>query len=203
MKLSEQVALLERENERLQALVDAMADELAKELAKLPHVDPEYDDYVAQLEALVELVAPDIEFKEQHLSDSMERTKAIVDAYRAIRPKEAKRADWSVKAFGPADDQRRNRKLGKYEQAFAYFEDAIKESDEIIADYSPDLQAELTEQKGHFEVALAVLEKQVPKKVIPNKRISELCKCPICKTELCSDDKDLHYCPTCGQALQV
>jgi hypothetical protein len=105
MKLSEQVALLERENERLQALVDAMADELAKELAKLPHVDPEYDDYVAKLETLVELVAPDIEFKEQHLSDSMERTKAIVDAYRLIRPKEAKRADWSAKAFGPADDQ--------------------------------------------------------------------------------------------------
>lgn len=46
-------------------------------------------------------------------------------------------------------------------------------------------------------------EKQNPKKVIPSKRIPDLCKCPVCKTELCSDDKDLHYCPTCGQALQV
>lgn len=47
--------------------------------------------------------------------------------------------------------------MDKYEQAIAYFEDAIKESDEIIADCSPDLQAELTEQKGHFVVALEVL----------------------------------------------
>jgi len=86
MKLSEQVAILEEQNERLQALVDAMADELAKELAKLPHVDPEYDDYVAKLETLVELVAPDIEFKEQHLREGMGRTRAIVEAYRAVRP---------------------------------------------------------------------------------------------------------------------
>lgn len=46
-------------------------------------------------------------------------------------------------------------------------------------------------------------EKQNPQKVIPNKRIPGLCKCPVCKTELCNDDEDLHYCPTCGQALRV
>lgn len=45
--------------------------------------------------------------------------------------------------------------------------------------------------------------KQIPKPVIPNKRIPELCKCPICKTELCRDDEELRYCPTCGEALQV
>lgn len=47
--------------------------------------------------------------------------------------------------------------MDKYKQAIAYFEDAIKESDEIIADCSPDLQAELTKQKGHFVVALETL----------------------------------------------
>jgi len=71
--------------------------------------------------------------------------------------------------------------MDKYKQAFAYFEDAIKESDEIIADCSPDLQAELTEQKGYFVVALEALKKQIPRKFIPNKRP---CKCPVCKTEL-------------------
>ncbi len=47
--------------------------------------------------------------------------------------------------------------MNKYEQAIAYFEDAIKESDEIIADCSPDLQAELAEQKDYFVVALDAL----------------------------------------------
>lgn len=49
----------------------------------------------------------------------------------------------------------------KTEQAITYFEDAVCESDEIIADCSPALQVELTEQKAHFVVALAALrEKQ-------------------------------------------
>lgn len=47
--------------------------------------------------------------------------------------------------------------MDKYEQAIAYFEDAIKESDEIIADCTPELQAELTEQRGHFVTALETL----------------------------------------------
>ncbi len=51
--------------------------------------------------------------------------------------------------------------MGEIKAAIAYFEDAVRESDEIIADCSPDLQAELIEQKKHFEVALAALrEKQ-------------------------------------------
>lgn len=40
--------------------------------------------------------------------------------------------------------------MKKLEQAIAYFEDAIKESDEIIAECSEKLQKELTEQKKHF-----------------------------------------------------
>jgi hypothetical protein len=48
---------------------------------------------------------------------------------------------------------------------------------------------------------MAALEKQMPVKVKPNKRIPGICKCPICKTELC-EDEDLNYCPTCGQRLK-
>lgn len=43
------------------------------------------------------------------------------------------------------------------DEAIQYFEDAICESEEIIGDCSPCLQAELTKQKGHFEVALSAL----------------------------------------------
>jgi hypothetical protein len=49
--------------------------------------------------------------------------------------------------------------MKKLEQAIAYFEDAIKESDEIIAECSEKLQKELTEQKKHFEVALKIMKK--------------------------------------------
>jgi len=48
--------------------------------------------------------------------------------------------------------------MKKLEQAIAYFEDAIRESDEIIAECSEALQKELTEQKGHFEVALEAMK---------------------------------------------
>lgn len=41
--------------------------------------------------------------------------------------------------------------------AIDYFEDAIRESDEIISDCSLDLQAELTKQKRYFQVALDAL----------------------------------------------
>lgn len=57
--------------------------------------------------------------------------------------------------------------------------------------------------KEPLQVAMRALEKQIPQKVIQNKRCKELGKCPICNTELCIDDEDLHYCPTCGQALEV
>jgi hypothetical protein len=56
-----------------------------KELSNLPMIDP---DYVAKLEALVELVAPDILFKEATMTDRMTKTQAIVAAFRELRPKE-------------------------------------------------------------------------------------------------------------------
>ena len=50
--------------------------------------------------------------------------------------------------------------MKKLEQAIAYFEDTIRESDEIIAECSEALQKELTGQKGHFEVALEAMKRQ-------------------------------------------
>jgi len=50
--------------------------------------------------------------------------------------------------------------MTKLEQAIAYFEDAIRESDEIIAECSEALQKELMEQKKHFEVALEAMKRQ-------------------------------------------
>lgn len=47
----------------------------------------------------------------------------------------------------------------KTRAAIAYFEDAIRESDEIIADCTPALQAELEEQKGYFAVALEAMRR--------------------------------------------
>lgn len=51
--------------------------------------------------------------------------------------------------------------MKKLEQAIAYFEDAIRESDEIIAEYSEALQKDLIEQKNHFEVALKIMKKWI------------------------------------------
>ena len=49
---------------------------------------------------------------------------------------------------------------------------------------------------------LAALGKQIPKKLTKTK-IPGIGKCPNCKTELCIDDSDLHYCPTCGQRITL
>lgn len=46
----------------------------------------------------------------------------------------------------------------KLKLAIAYFKDAIKESDEIIAECSEDLKTELLSQKRHFEIAVEAME---------------------------------------------
>ena len=53
---------------------------------------------------------------------------------------------------------------GAYSEAaaIAYFEDAVKESDEIIADCTEALRAELIEQKQNFAVALEVMRRTQP-----------------------------------------
>lgn len=89
------------------------------------------------------------------------------------------------------------------EEAIKYFKDAIKESEEIMAECSEKLQKQLTEQKGHFEVALAAMKKQIPVKAKLLKKIPGICKCPICKIDLCTENGKQIYCPDCGQALIV
>ncbi len=54
----------------------------------------------------------------------------------------------------------------KLELAIEYFEDAILESDEVIADCSTDLKKELSKQKNHFVVALEALRTLRKAKII-------------------------------------
>ena len=56
--------------------------------------------------------------------------------------------------------------MTKLEQAIAYFDDAIRESDEIIAECSEALQKELMEQKKHFVVALDAMWRNIPAPVV-------------------------------------
>lgn len=89
--------------------------------------------------------------------------------------------------------------MSKYDEAIKYFEDAIQESDEIIADCTPALQAELTNQREHFVVALSALLLQI------NKTHS----CSYCddgftfwQTEIGGSLPKVNYCPMCGRALR-
>lgn len=54
--------------------------------------------------------------------------------------------------------------------------------------------------KKAIELVIVALKREIPKALIPDKKIPEIGKCPNCKTELCFDN-DLHFCPTCGQAV--
>ena len=53
--------------------------------------------------------------------------------------------------------------MDKYTAAIKYFEDAIQEADEIIADCNYVLGAELMEQRQYFEIAIEVLKEAVAK----------------------------------------
>ena len=102
------------------------------------------------------------------------------------------------------------------EQAIAYFEDAIRESDEIIADCSEALQAELTERKRHFEVALECMRRANQRKPIEltNRYPDGQFACPVCGCGVgyptfkntpfgemrCGDHKS-SYCLNCGQKI--
>mgnify|MGYP001058398373 CR=1 FL=1 len=94
--------------------------------------------------------------------------------------------------------------MAKLEEAIAYFEDAIRESDEIIAECSEKLQKELAEQKGHFEVALEVMRSQVRRKIKKCKVLNETV-CPECGTVFgyydYDKDEQFNNCYNCGQKL--
>jgi len=87
MKLSEQVAALEQENERLSRLADTLAGELETLKQSPPAREPEEaKDY------LIDLFAPDIIWAEENLKSmgpkQRERVTELIAAYRAVRPKE-------------------------------------------------------------------------------------------------------------------
>lgn len=74
---------------------------------------------------------------------------------------------WEVITIYPENGRRENveEKAGygggirsRLELAIEYFEDAIFESDEIIADCSDNLKKELSKQKNHFVVALEAMK---------------------------------------------
>ena len=54
----------------------------------------------------------------------------------------------------------RVRRVMNVKRAIEYFEDAVRQADEIIADCAADLEAELMEQKEHFIVALTALREK-------------------------------------------
>jgi len=54
----------------------------------------------------------------------------------------------------------RVRRVMNVKRAIEYFEYAVRQADEIIADCAADLEAELMEQKEHFIVALTALREK-------------------------------------------
>jgi len=93
--------------------------------------------------------------------------------------------------------------MDEIKRAIKYFEDAIKESDEIIEECAGVLKAELTTQKRHFITALKAMGKQVPKKPISQ---STWKACPACTQGIGVDNntpnpKAIEYCFHCGQKL--
>ena len=86
MKLSEQVAALEQENERLSRLVDAMGEEL--EALKQMEQAKDY---------LIDLLVPEIIWAEENLKSmgpkQRERVTEIVAVYRTLRPKEGDKSE--------------------------------------------------------------------------------------------------------------
>jgi len=63
--------------------------------------------------------------------------------------------------------------MSKHCEAIKYFEEAIQESDEIIAECTPALQAELANQKEHFVVALSALREKDTQWIPASERIPE------------------------------
>lgn len=87
MKLSEQVAALEKEIACLSALVDTLGKEL-----EAPKHNPPPGEIERAKDYLIDLFAPEIIWAEENLKGmgpkQRERVTEIVTAYRAVRPKE-------------------------------------------------------------------------------------------------------------------
>ena len=87
--------------------------------------------------------------------------------------------------------------MTKLEQAIAYFEDAIRESAEIIAESSEALQKELVEQKKHFEVALKVMKKW------NGEGECKYCKNPSDYLAICQNYETRIFIGISGECLQI
>lgn len=55
-----------------------------------------------------------------------------------------------------------------------------------------------TKQKEMAQLAVEALEKQIPEAIIFDNNDKNMC--PICKTNVCTDDK---YCRNCGQKIFI
>lgn len=85
--------------------------------------------------------------------------------------------------------------------AIAYFDDAVRESDEIIAECSPALQKELSEQKAHFELALEVMRRATANEpLITIKDAAEAIQI-VCGNGGCPPDKDCAEKQNCHKCL--
>lgn len=89
MNLSNQVAVLEQENERLSRLVDTLAEEL-----ETMRQNPPVGEMEQAKDYLIDLLVPEITWAEENLKSmgpkQRERVTEIVAVYRTLRPKEGK-----------------------------------------------------------------------------------------------------------------
>jgi len=89
MNLSNQVAVLEQENERLSRLVDTLAEEL-----ETMRQNPPVGEMEQAKDYLIDLLVPEIIWAEENLKSmgpkQRERVTEIVAVYRTLRPKERK-----------------------------------------------------------------------------------------------------------------
>ena len=95
--------------------------------------------------------------------------------------------------------------MSEFERAITYFEDAVRESDEIIKDCSPTLQAELNEQKQHFITGLEALREQAERE-----KGCEYCNSALAPLYKISTNWHPPFalfepavCPVCGKRLEV
>ncbi len=79
MKLSEQVKLLERENERLQNMIDNLTERLEEQAT-----------YIRNADEYIDLTAPSIEKYDGHIDGAPGYIQELHRAYRKIRRKEEK-----------------------------------------------------------------------------------------------------------------
>ena len=87
MNLSNQVAVLELEKERLSRLVDTLAEEL-----ETMRQNPPVGEMEQAKDYLIDLLVPEITWAEENLKSmgpkQRERVTEIVAVYRTLRPKE-------------------------------------------------------------------------------------------------------------------